>query len=722
MPPPFPNSQRTSTLLQGLSFQGGSDLNGASEILLRASIAAVLNAPSASAPTVYPLTKSQVISQTNNALSSKSRGTILNLATTLDNYNNGSCRAATVQRPAGLAVSKTASLAGSVVSGVITIKNLSSNPGGAVTITGIADWLEVSYPAALANRTNGIAGPGNYEDDGGDCERPDDDRDGRGVGPGDRDSGKGSSSGDSRTGSSQSSPGAYSTQSGNGSSDKDRENEGKEKKGDGGSGSLVCGCTSGDSSRGSGGHESDRESEKSSSFSGSSTGTASLASGTRTGDGKEGRSGGSNRDDDKGNREKYLGNDDGEGSYGNACDCASASGPKIWNKVADVPVSGWPAVIQPGQTLTLPYSFTLTAAYPGSLGMRNVVKVTVTGAEKTTYQAHSSSFCLPRLSLTKYINGVDANSAPGPIVKVGSPVNWTYAVTNTGNVKLTGVTVTDDQGVTVTCPKTTLNPGDSMTCTAGGTARAGQYTNIGKVIGTPPGELPRVSATDPANYFGDGTPPAITVTGVESGRCYSTTVVPVISVFDLNLDPTGTVITLDGVPYNSGTPVTAEGIHTLFVSATDMAGNPATQTMVFTIDLTPPVVTDQTNNGGEHQLWTSLTVNGDPATATTSTGVYHVWGYVTDTLSIKSIAFTIYGPFPRNAPPGPDVTNNGLGVVAYTKVITPAITIRPDGTAYAEYNLTDSVVLQRKMNYYYRVTAFDCPGNLGFFCPVIEVP
>lgn len=34
-------------------------------------------------------------------------------------------------------------------------------------------------------------------------------------------------------------------------------------------------------------------------------------------------------------------------------------------------------------------------------------------------------------------------------------------------------------GVIVTCPKTSLVPGESMTCTASGTAVAGQYANIG---------------------------------------------------------------------------------------------------------------------------------------------------------------------------------------------------------------------------------------------------
>ncbi len=223
-------------------------------------------------------------------------------------------------------------------------------------------------------------------------------------------------------------------------------------------------------------------------------------------------------------------------------------------------------------------------------------------------------------------------------------------------------------------------------------------------------------------------PPTITVTGVVSGRCYSDTVTPVIGVSD-NLDPSPTVtitLTHNGNPpasYTSGSPISAEGSYTLFVLATDLSGNTATQTMVFTIDLTPPVVTDLTFNLNpygfppEHWLWVSLT----PTSAFTSTGVYHVWGYVTDTLSIKSIAFTIYGPF--DSEPGPEVTNNGLGSVLYTQTITaPTVTVLLNGDVRAEYDLTGTVELTRKKFYYYRVTAFDCPGNLGFFCPVVEIP
>ncbi|MCA1732011.1 MAG: DUF11 domain-containing protein, partial [Acidobacteria bacterium] len=105
------------------------------------------------------------------------------------------------------------------------------------------------------------------------------------------------------------------------------------------------------------------------------------------------------------------------------------------------------------------------------------------------------------LMIEKATNGVDADAPPGPSIAPGDPVNWTYLVTNTGSDPLTDVTVTDDQGVTVTCPQTTLAAGESITCTASGVATAGQYANVGTVEGTAP-DLTEFSASDPSHYFG----------------------------------------------------------------------------------------------------------------------------------------------------------------------------------------------------------------------------
>jgi hypothetical protein len=77
------------TLLKALGGAGGTGLNGATTILLRAAVAALLNA---SDPNVdFGLTPSAVVTQVNQALASKDRDTILALATKLDTANNLGC-------------------------------------------------------------------------------------------------------------------------------------------------------------------------------------------------------------------------------------------------------------------------------------------------------------------------------------------------------------------------------------------------------------------------------------------------------------------------------------------------------------------------------------------------------------------------------------------------------------------------------------------------------
>ncbi|MDF1595163.1 MAG: SdrD B-like domain-containing protein [Acidimicrobiia bacterium] len=104
---------------------------------------------------------------------------------------------------------------------------------------------------------------------------------------------------------------------------------------------------------------------------------------------------------------------------------------------------------------------------------------------------------IPNVDIEKATNGEDADTATGPEIPIGDPVTWTYVVTNTGELPLTGVTVIDNQGVAVWCPRGTLGVGESMTCTASGTAVEGQYANLGTVTTT---EGP--SDEDPSHYFG----------------------------------------------------------------------------------------------------------------------------------------------------------------------------------------------------------------------------
>ncbi|MCL0246562.1 DUF11 domain-containing protein [Corynebacterium sp. CCM 8835] len=81
---------------------------------------------------------------------------------------------------------------------------------------------------------------------------------------------------------------------------------------------------------------------------------------------------------------------------------------------------------------------------------------------------------------------------PKDTYRVGDTVTFTYTVTNTGTVPLTGVTVLDATVAGVSCPATTLAPGESMTCTSAPhvitekDAATGTYGGPATVTGTIP--------------------------------------------------------------------------------------------------------------------------------------------------------------------------------------------------------------------------------------------
>lgn len=73
------------TLLEALSLQGGPGTTGAAQNLLRAGVAAFLNASSGIG---YPLNATQVVNMVNAALDSNDRATMLSVASQLDTFNN----------------------------------------------------------------------------------------------------------------------------------------------------------------------------------------------------------------------------------------------------------------------------------------------------------------------------------------------------------------------------------------------------------------------------------------------------------------------------------------------------------------------------------------------------------------------------------------------------------------------------------------------------------
>ena len=137
---------------------------------------------------------------------------------------------------------------------------------------------------------------------------------------------------------------------------------------------------------------------------------------------------------------------------------------------------------------------------------RNVgtVTVMVNGSEHTSSDpSHYFGGSARGVTIRKFTNGQHVSEAPGPRIPVGSPVSWTYVVTNTSAFTFSSLSVTDDRGVTVACPRELPPPGASITCTGSGTAVAGQYRNVGTVTATANGV--QYTDRDESFYFGGTT-------------------------------------------------------------------------------------------------------------------------------------------------------------------------------------------------------------------------
>lgn len=209
----------------------------------------------------------------------------------------------------------------------------------------------------------------------------------------------------------------------------------------------------------------------------------------------------------------------------NGVDYASSPGPTLapgstvtWTYEVTNPgpatVTGVAVTDDQGVTVTCPQTtlasggvVTCSGSGPAEPGpYTNTGTATATLPAGGVVTATDSSFYFGNLvGLVKSTNGADANTAPGPSLNAGDIVNWTYVVTNFGDETLVAVSVTDNQGVIVTCPDPTVAAGASMTCTASGLATAGQYANLGTVSATSP-TYGGMTASDPSHYFGQATP------------------------------------------------------------------------------------------------------------------------------------------------------------------------------------------------------------------------
>jgi uncharacterized repeat protein (TIGR01451 family) len=242
-----------------------------------------------------------------------------------------------------------------------------------------------------------------------------------------------------------------------------------------------------------------------------------------------------------------------------------------------------PATLAPSATMTCSAAYTITQATLDAGTYVNVATVngtTPTGSNVTDHDdATINTTDRAELTTTKVVtNGVLSGYT------VGSAVNYTITVKNTGNVTLTNVTVTDpgaDAGTLVCSGPTTLQPNppsaDVITCTARHTftaadMTAGSFTNVATGTGTPPRG------------------PSVTDTGDTTVRAARADVGVTKTVGSATVKPNGTV-SYSIKATNTG-PDTATGVIVVdtlpagftYVSSSPVATyNAATRTLTWTV-------------------------------------------------------------------------------------------------------------------------------------------
>jgi uncharacterized repeat protein (TIGR01451 family) len=172
---------------------------------------------------------------------------------------------------------------------------------------------------------------------------------------------------------------------------------------------------------------------------------------------------------------------------------------------------GTPGELAPGQTVTATATYALTRADLDAGHVANRATATGTPPEGPAVDSPPAEVDTPfvvvaRLALDK---SVDAASVPSP-ARAGDTVTYRFQVTNTGNVTISGVTISDRMpglsDLTFVWPGTPgqLVPGESATATASyvlteADVSAGHVANTATATGTPPAGSPLESPPSAAD-------------------------------------------------------------------------------------------------------------------------------------------------------------------------------------------------------------------------------
>ncbi len=354
-------------------------------------------------------------------------------------------------------------------------------------------------------------------------------------------------------------------------------------------------------------------------------------------------------------------------------------------------------ILDPTETWVYEYSHTVTAGQYGNIG--SVVAEDLNGDEVTDTDPSHHFGATADIHVVKYTNGEDANSPTGPLLLIGSTATFTYVVTNTGNVPLSNVVVTDDNGtpgstgddITAsyvggdTNSNGLLDTTETWTFEATRLVTAGQHTNTGTATGHPVDPtgadingLAEPTDSDPSNHYGVRT--GISIVKSTNNEDANTPPGPWLLVgttatFTYVVTNTGdTALTIVSITDDNGTPGNpADDFAPTYVSGDTNGNNRLDTTETWTYTATRTVTPGQHTN--------TATVVGNPvddvgsdittlAEVSASDPSNH-FGVAAGIQVVKST-----NGQDANSPPGPEIAAGSAATFTYVVTNTGSVALR----------------------------------------------
>ncbi len=222
------------------------------------------------------------------------------------------------------------------------------------------------------------------------------------------------------------------------------------------------------------------------------------------------------------------------------------------------------AVLDPGESITCTASYGVTQADINSGSVTNLATASADGVQSQQDSVTVNAVQNPLISVVK--------SSPTASVNGPGAVSYSYLVTNTGNVTLTGISLSDDNdNDDMSCPAVSLVPGANMTCSASHDVTQGEIDDNGS---------PTPGSGNLSN--------TVTVTSTQAQSVQDTLNIPISQTPELTVTKSGTWNDDGSIPN-----VAEVGETISYVIGVSNTGN----TTLLNVAVTDPLITDPPNSG-----------------------------------------------------------------------------------------------------------------------------